>query len=82
MFQNARTSYTPIVFQKKASRCYLVPCDSLVETLELSNAKKGDLLEFVYSVTDGNYVLPFLMSWILLEEGLFSVIYFSKLVKA
>lgn len=40
MFQNARGNYTPFVFQKKASRCCLVPHDSLVETLELSNAKK------------------------------------------
>lgn len=54
-------NYTPFVFQKKASTCYLVPHDSLVETLELSNAKKGNLLEFVYSVTDGNNILPFLM---------------------
>lgn len=50
MFQNARKNYTPFVFQKKAILCYLVSCASLVETLELSNANKGNLLEFVYSV--------------------------------
>lgn len=82
MFQNAKKNYTPFVFQKKASPCYLVPPDSLVETLELSNAKKGNLLEFVYFVTDENYVFPFLMSWILLEEGPCSVIYLSKVVRA
>lgn len=82
MFLNAKKKYTPFVFQKKASPCYLVPPDSLVETLELSNAKKGNLLEFVYFVTDENYVLPFLMSWILPEEGPCSVIYLSKVVRA
>lgn len=75
-------NYTPFVFEKKASTCYPVPHDSLEESLELSNAKKGNLLEFVYSVTVGNYILPFLMSWILLEKGLFSVMYLSKPVKA
>lgn len=82
MFQNAGKNYTPFVFQKKASMFYLVPHASLVGSLELSNVRKNNVLEFVYSATDGNYVLPFLMSWILLEAGPFSVMYHSKHVKA
>lgn len=72
----------PLCFRRKPVRVNLVPRASLVGSLELSNAKKGNLLEFVCSVTDGNYVLLFLMSWVLLEEGLFSVMYLSKPGKA
>lgn len=62
MFQNSTKIILPLCVRKKTVTCSLVPCVSLVESLELYNAKKGNLLEFLYSVSDGNYALSFLVS--------------------
>lgn len=62
MFQSTRNITLPFCFRRKQLTCSLVLYVSLVECLELCNAKKGNLLEFVHSFTDGNCALLFLVS--------------------